>query len=501
MLLLGCLVQGGLLAQNVGMAAVAGAVAEDGALAGADAGAGAGDGAAMNTGAGAFAGWWNGVLSVAGQNIKMEFEITCRDGVLQGKMNAQGVKGIPVEVAVDAGAVTLQVKQLGMKYSGMKMGSSVMGTFEQHGFTAPLILYPGKFPVNRPQTPKGQFPYQTEEIVIENSAEGSRLAGTLTYPVPTGTTSNGAKVPIGTTSKRAKIPVVVMVTGSGTQNRDEEIFEHKPFAVIADWLARNGIASLRYDDRGAGGSTGPLEGITTENNAADAKAAVEFVRKLKKFGKVGVLGHSEGGTVALMLAGEGTADFIISMAGVAIPGKECIIWQNEAILQQKGAPEEMAKAYGKLLNGIYTKKIALYAQDPQKGGAIPQPQQFVKEFCAQEGISLPDNLLANAAAVASMPNPWMAWMVGYDPAEAIGKIKCPVMAINGSLDMQVPARANLEVLRNLLPANKKHLIKEYPALNHLFQNCTEQTSLQYEEIEETISTEVLEDIAKWVLKL
>ncbi|MBR5183984.1 MAG: hypothetical protein IKW15_05900, partial [Bacteroidales bacterium] len=185
-LLLGCLVQGGLLAQNVGMAA--GAVAEDGAMAGAvaggDAGAGAGDGAAMNTGAGAFAGWWNGVLSVAGQSIKMEFEIACRDGVLQGKMNAQGVKGIPVEVTVEDGAITLQVKQLGMKYSGMKMGSSVMGTFEQHGYSAPLILYPGKFPVNRPQTPKGPFPYQTEEVVIENSAEGSRLAGTLTYPVP-----------------------------------------------------------------------------------------------------------------------------------------------------------------------------------------------------------------------------------------------------------------------------------------------------------------------------
>lgn len=490
-LLLGCLAQGGLLAQNGGMAAVAGA--GDGAV--------AGDGAAMNTDAGAFAGWWNGLLSVAGQNIKMEFEIAQQDGKLSGKMNAQGVKGIPVEVAVDGGAVTLQVKQLGMKYSGMKMGSSVMGTFEQHGFTAPLILYPGKFPVNRPQTPKGPFPYKVEEIVIENSAEGSRLAGTLTYPVPTGRTSNGAKVPIGTTSKRAKIPVVVMVTGSGTQNRDEEIFEHKPFAVIADWLARNGVATLRYDDRGAGGSAGPLEGLTTENYAADAWAAVEFVRKLKKFGKVGVLGHSEGGTIALMLAGEGTADFIISMAGVATQGKECIIWQNEAILQLKGAPQQMARDYGKLLNGIYTKRIALYAQDPQKGGAIPQPQQFVKEYCVQEGISLPDNLLINAAAVASSHSPWIDWMVGYDPAETVREIKCPVMAINGSLDMQVPAQANLDVLRELLPANKKHLIKEYPSLNHLFQSCTEQTSMQYEEIEETISTQVLEDIAKWITTL
>ena len=487
MLLLGCLVHGGLLAQNV---------------AGAGAPAGASVTAGASADAGAFAGWWNGVLSVAGQNIKMEFEIVQLEGVqegaqeikFQGKMNAQGVKGIPVEVAVEGGVVTLQVKQLGMKYSGMKMGSSVMGTFEQHGLSVPLILYPGKFPVNRPQTPKGPFPYQTEEVVFENTAEGSRLAGTLTYPVI------AEKMPTGTTSKREKIPVVVMVTGSGTQNRDEEVFEHKPFAVIADWLARNGIASLRYDDRGAGGSTGPLEGITTENNAADARAAVEFVRSLKKFGKVGVLGHSEGGTIALMLAGEGVTDFIISMAGVATPGKECIIWQNEAILQLKGVPEEMAKAYGKLLDGIYTRKIALYAQEPQNGGAIPQPQQFVKEFCAEEGISLPDNLLANAAAVASMPNPWMAWMVGYDPAVTIGKIKCPVMAINGSLDMQVPAQANLEVLRNLLSENSKHLIKEYPSLNHLFQNCTERTSLQYEEIEETISTEVLEDITKWVFK-
>ena len=184
MLLLGCLVSGGLLAQNV-------------AVAGAPAGASAD--------AGAFAGWWNGVLSVAGQNIKMEFEIVQLEGVqegaqeikFQGKMNAQGVKGIPVEVAVDGGAITLQVKQLGMKYSGMKMGSSVMGTFEQHGLSVPLILYPGKFPVNRPQTPKGPFPYQTEEVVIENTAEGSRLAGTLTYPVI------AEKVPSGTTSKRA----------------------------------------------------------------------------------------------------------------------------------------------------------------------------------------------------------------------------------------------------------------------------------------------------------
>lgn len=346
----------------------------------------------------------------------------------------------------------------------------------------------------RPQTPVEPFPYKVEEIVFKNAAEGAVLAGTLTYPVGYGE------------KKRSKVPVVVMVTGSGIQNRDEEVFGHKPFAVIADWLARNGIASLRYDDRGAGGSKGPLVGLTTENFASDAGAAVEYLRGIEKFGKVGVLGHSEGGTVALMLAGEKIPDFIISLAGVATQGVNCIVWQNEVLLQQQGAPKEWAENYGKALSGVYTERIIRFKESLSsgidsvrlRGGAIPDAQQFVQQMCRRDSISLPLNLMLNLALVASKENLWLDWLVLYDPAEIIGKIKCPVMAVNGSLDMQVPAQANLGVLRELLPGNKKNLIKEYPGKNHLFQNCTTGSVQEYESIEETISQDVLEEITVWI---
>ena len=445
-------------------------------------------------GAGCYAGYWNGVLSVGGQSIKMEFEILeLQEGVV-GKMNAQGVKGIPVEVSAGENGLELQVKQLGMKYSGVKMGNGIMGTFEQHGITAPLILYPGKLEVNRPQTPKAPYPYKTEEVSFANAAEGATLTGTITYPV-------GYE-----TMKAKNVPVVVMVTGSGTQNRDEEIFDHKPFAVIADWLARNGIASLRYDDRGAGGSSKPVEGATSENNAGDAKAAVAFVKGLKRFGKVGVLGHSEGGTIALMLAGERLPDFIISLAGVATQGVDCIVWQNVVTLEGSGVPQQMAQDYGKALRGIYAERIKRFRESVSsseasvrlQGGAIPQAKEFIGKLCVDEGLKLPPQFVANLEAVASSKSLWLDWFVWYNPAETVGKIKCPVMALNGSYDMQVPAEANLGVLRELLPANGKHLVKEYPQLNHLLQKCTRETSLKYGDIEETISQEVLEDIVQWI---
>ena len=446
------------------------------------------------SGAGVYKGFWNGVLSVGGKNIKIEFEILEQQEKVVGKMSAQGVKGIPVEVVVGESGMEMQVEQLGMKYSGVKMGNNIMGTFEQHGVSAPLVLFPGKREINRPQTPKAPYPYNTEEVSFANAAEGATLTGTITYPV-------------GYEKMKAKnVPVVVMVTGSGTQNRDEEIFDHKPFAVIADWLARNGIASLRYDDRGAGGSSRPVEGATSENNAADAKSAVAFVKGLKTFGKVGVLGHSEGGTIALMLAGERIPDFIVSLAGVATRGVDCIVWQNMAQMELHGIPEQMTKDYGKALEGIYAERTRRFRESVSssdasvrlQGGAISQAKEFVGKLCADEGLKLPPQFVSNLEAVASSKSLWLDWFVAYNPEEAVGKIKCPVMAVNGSYDMQVPSEDNLGVLRKLLPAGGKHFIKEYPELNHLFQHCTRETSLSYEEIEETISLEVLEDIVKWI---
>lgn len=446
------------------------------------------------SGAGKFKGFWNCGIVAGGQTIRMEFEILEQDGVPVGKMNAQGAKGIPVAVKIDGDALQITSQQLGMDIKGFLMGGKVMGTFSQRGFETGVMLLPGKIERNRPQTPKGPFEYEAEEVAFENKAEGALLSGTLTYPV-------------GYEGMKPKnVPVVVMVTGSGTQNRDEEVFGHKPFAVIADWLARNGIASLRYDDRGAGKSTGEVKTATSRNNANDARCGVEFVRSLRKFGKVGVLGHSEGGTIALMLAGEQVPDFIVSMAGVATSGMECIIWQNLAQMELQKIPEQMRNDYGKALEGIYTERIRLYRENTadstkSNGGAIPLPDKFIQDLCINEGISLPQPFIANLVAVASTQSPWLDWFVGYSPQEVVGKIKCPVMAINGELDMQVPAQANLDLLRNLLPDKGKNLIKEYPGKNHLFQNCTRASSLQYEEIEETISQDVLEDIVWWINSL
>lgn len=429
-------------------------------------------------GAGKFAGDWNGVLVIGSQSIKMEFGIGEKDGAVVGTMAAQGVKGIPVEVNVHGDSLELQVDKLNMTYSGLLLGRNILGTFSQNGYSTAMMLVPGRIERNRPQTPKAPYPYETEEVTFANAAEGASLCGTVTYPV-------------GYEKMKAKnVPVVVMVTGSGLQNRDEEVFDHKPFAVIADFLARNGIASLRYDDRGAGKSTGPVENATSENNAADAKAAVEFVRGMKRFGKVGVLGHSEGGTIALMLAGERVPDFIISLAGVATSGEECIVWQNVANLELNGVPQQMCEDYGKALRGIY-------AQRSIQGGPVADAGKFVRQLCSGEGLKLPAQFTDNLVAVASKKSAWLDWFVSYNPAEAIKKIKCPVMAVNGTLDMQVPVD-NLQVLRELLPVGKKNLIKEYPDRNHLFQNCTRKNSLQYEDMEETISPQVLEDIVSWL---
>jgi len=444
--------------------------------------------------AGRFHGNWNGEIAVGSQKIRMEFEILEKDGAPVGKMSAQGVKGIPMAVEINGDSLQLQVKQLGLRIDGVLQGTEIRGTFFQNGFTTAMVLKQGKVELKRPQTPKVPFPYKTEEVTFENRAEGAVLSGTLTFPV-------GYE-----NMKQRKVPVVVMVTGSGTQNRDEEIFGHKPFAVIADWLARNGIASLRYDDRGAGKSTGEVATATTRNNANDARCGVEYIRSLKKFGKVGVLGHSEGGTIALMLAGEQVPDFIVSMAGVATSGLDCIVWQNLAQLEQQGVPEQMRNDYGRALEGIYTERIRLFKENTadstrSRGGAIPQAQQFVQDMCSKGNISLPMGMLLNLVKVASTASPWLDWFVGYSPEETVGKIKCPVMAINGEKDMQVPAQANLDLLRSLLPDSGKNLIKGYPGKNHLFQNCSTGSVNEYESIEETISQDVLEDIAGWINSL
>lgn len=423
--------------------------------------------------------WW-GRLEVPGQGLTIGFEILANDGKGFLEVKEQGAKGIPIQVKkATSDSLEVSISAIGASYSGVRTAEDkIDGTFSQNGMKLALSLQSGEIPVNRPQTPQPPYPYFTEEVTFENVSDGAVLSGTLTYPVM------HFRYPSGT------IPVVLMVTGSGQQNRDEELYDHKPFAVIAHHLAINGIASLRYDDRGVGKSTGALEGLTTQDNKNDAAAGIAYLRGLGKFGKTGVLGHSEGGTIAFMLGAENAVDFIVSLAGSAAKGIEVIIGQNAAALRLSGFSDAVTTQYCKALEVVHTDRI--------NGVTVSNPSDYVDDICEENNIVLPADLRANLEAVVASYNAWITYFLGYDPSEDIRKITCPVFALNGTLDMQVISKDNIPVIREKLQQNPLSQIKEYESLNHLFQHCTMQNCLLYGAIEETISEEVLNDVSAWI---
>ena len=429
---------------------------------------------------------WSGAITIGTNKLNIGFNLlSLSDGKQACTMDVpeQGANNIPTEIIKnDADSLSISITALRATYKGHKNSAeSIVGQFSQNGMSFPLSLTPGKVELIRPQTPKQPYPYATEEVVFKNETEGAVLSGTLTYPITYGFQA------------KETIPVVLLVTGSGGQNRDEEIFNHKPFLVIADYLAKHGIASLRYDDRGVAQSTGPTQGTTTENNLADAEAGISYLRNLNKFGQIGVLGHSEGGTIAFMMGANKSIDFLISLAGGAADGLKILVGQNKAGMQLQGIPAIVIEQYATALNILYKDRIG--------GKQIADHKQYVEDLCQANKLTLPENLKANLAKCITFGGEWITWFLAYDPSEAIRKIACPTMALNGTLDMQVLSKDNLPVIKENLPANDKHLIKEYDSLNHLFQHCIPATALSYGAIEETISEEVLHDIVAWIKAL
>ena len=429
---------------------------------------------------------WAGVIMLGTQKLNIGFKVKAStDGKYTGTMDvpAQGAKNIPVEITKNDGdSLCISITALRATYKGRKASSeSIEGRFTQNGMPFPMNMKPGKVELKRPKTPEPPYPYATEEVVFKNEAEGATLSGTLTYPI------NYLFVP------KESVPVVLFVTGSGGQDRNEEIFGHKPFLVIADYLAKRGIASLRYDDRGVGKSTGPTQGVTTMNNLADAEAGIAFLRSLNKFGKVGVIGHSEGGTIAFMLGAKKSVDFLVSLAGSAASGLEVIIGQNKAAMQLQRLPPMVIEDYAKALDILYKDRVARKQ--------IANQEQYIENLCKNHSLSLPANFKANLVQCITAGGEWITWFLGYHPSGAIRKVTCPTMALNGTLDLQVLSKDNLPVIKANLPHNEKHLIKEYDSLNHLFQRCTPVTALNYGGIEETISEEVLRDVADWILDI
>lgn len=431
-------------------------------------------------------GSWKGVLDVGAAKLNIVFHFQNGDnGSVICKMDSpdQGAKGIVADVIhISADSVNVAIPSLGVSYGGSLSGGIIKGVFSQAGYNFTLDLNKGAYVSDRPQTPVAPYPYKTEEVKFTNPDDGAILSGTLTYPAG-----------YGDGKAKGHIPVVLMVTGSGLQNRDEEIFEHKPFLVIADFLARNGIASLRYDDRGFGQSTGDAAIATTKTFMDDAKSGVGYLRSLKKFSKVGVLGHSEGGTIAFMLGADKQADFIISMAGAAVRGDKILVEQNRIALMYSGMAKADVDAYCLALEKIYEYKNG--------GKACEDTEKVVDGIIKENALKVSDALKENLKQVLKADNVWMNHFTSYNPEKDIRNVSCPVLALNGSLDTQVVASQNLPAIRKLLSANKFNAVKEYPGLNHLFQHAVTGSVMEYNKITETISEEVLKDIADWIKTL
>lgn len=403
-------------------------------------------------------GAWTGKLNVYGTELTLVFHLDSVNCTLDSP--DQGIKGVPAKLEHTATGIKVTVASINASYEGINMGESIMGTFKQHGQSFPLTLKPGTVKRNRPQTPVGPYPYQTQEVSFSNGS--AVLKGTLVLPE----------------NHTQNTPVLLMVTGSGLQNRDEEIFEHKPFAVISDALARQGIATLRYDDRGFGESTGDLVNVTTEDLKNDALAGVELLRN--QFKRVGILGHSEGGTIGLMLAAESKVDFVVSLAGGAVSFEKTLLDQNRWTLQQAGYSQDVTDRYCAALESLF---------DELKAGRNPEPTNH----------GLPTELEQNLQmAKAQSSTPYMRYFLGLDLTDRLGRITCPVLALNGTKDRQVNGEENLNALRNGLAGQKE--IRVIEGVNHLFQHCNTGNPSEYKDIEETFAPEALEIIVTWMKK-
>jgi len=319
------------------------------------------------------------------------------------------------------------------------------------------------------------YPYRDEDVTYENKSVGIKLAGTLTIPPGTG-----------------PFPAVVLVAGSGRHDRDETVYGHKPFLVLADYLTRKGIVVLRYDKRGLGQSGGDNAAATTADFATDAEAGLYYLKSCPEVNahKIGLIGHSEGGVIAPMVAARNPdVAFIVMMAGSGVPGDEILAAQSLLIAQSMGAsPERAERAAAEEREVLAMVKAesdnsALEKKLREKlAGKVPE---------AQIGMQ-----------IKQISSPWYRYFITYDPATALRKVTCPVLAINGEKDLQIPPKQNLPAIRQALEAagNKNFEVEEMPGLNHLFQTAKTGSISEYAEIDETMSPVVLEKIASWILK-
>jgi len=340
----------------------------------------------------------------------------------------------------------------------------------------------------KPQEPTEPFSYYSEEVTFKNKDANITLAGTITLP-----------------KKNGNFPVVVLISGSGPQDRNEALMGHKPFLVLSDYLTKKGIAVLRYDDRGTASSQGDFKSATTNDFATDVEAAVEYLltRKEINTSKIGLIGHSEGGIIAPIVASRSSnIDFIVLLAGTAIRGDILLLAQQKYVMESLSYPPKYIENLSNINKGAY--EIVLKNEnDAVFKEEITNYYKNVLEKNPGLAISaLKSKEEYIDFSVSQLTSAWMNNLLKYDPTDALKEVKCPVLAVNGEKDIQVPSQMNLSVIETSLKqaGNNNVTIIEFPGLNHLFQSCTYCTVDEYARLDETFSPFALSEITNWILK-
>ena len=437
---------------------------------------------------------WTGTLAEGGVQLSMVFRFTMTEADTMKvtlDVPAQGAVNLPLgRVTFKDDTLTVDAPMIKGQYQAVFSGDSTLtGTWTQLGRKYPLDLKKNAAPVtfNRPQEPVKPYPYKEEEVTFRNSVENFDLAGTLTLPEGPG-----------------PFPAVVLITGSGQEDRNETVFAHKPFLVIADYLTRNGIAVLRYDDRGVGGSKGNAANATSLAFADDAAAAVSYLLGRPEINskKIGLAGHSEGGLIAPIVASKNNnIAFIVSLAGPGVSGYDILSKQTRDILAASGSSEKEIEEAWATNSNLF--KIIIAQPDQRK--AAKEAMEWYSKDLDSKGLTPDerrDKMAAFAQGIGQVNNPWMRYFLSTDPAVFWKEVKCPVLALNGDKDLQVNNEQNLPAIKAAVISggNKKVKTVILPGHNHLFQHCTTGALEEYTTIEETFSPEALDIITNWIKK-
>ena len=436
---------------------------------------------------------WSGVLDAGAAKLKLVLHFTTTDvGKWRGTMDSpdQGANGLNIDtITLEGQTLKFAMNALGASYEGTLNGNEITGKFTQSGATFPLnfkrATAADTAPPKRPQTPHPPFPYNAEDITFENKAANIKLAGTLTTP-----------------RTKAPFPAVILISGSGPQDRNESLLGHQPFLVLSDHLTRAGIAVLRFDDRGVGKSTGQFSQATSEDFASDVLAGVEFLKTRPEVNakKIGLVGHSEGGMIAPMCAVKSKdVAFLVLMAGPGVPADELLYEQAALISRAEGASETAIAENRK----IQEQSFAILKAEKDPANADKKFQELVanavKSAPAAQKKAVEAALNSQFKAINT---PWFRFFMNYDPRVLLRHVKLPVLALNGELDLQVAPKQNLPEIAKALKAagNKKVQIVELPKLNHLFQTAKTGAFSEYAKIEETMSPTALTLMSDWIAK-